>query len=229
MDAPIVSVRGEAVMEVEPEIATLDVSVGAQDRDREDTLASLDRRSSAVLALVESFGEAVAKVETASVRIGPVFKDGKPRERIVGYNAVIRHVVEAVDFTRLGDLVARLAEQEMVDVYGPRWALRRDSPVYRAARVAAAQDAVERAREYASAVGSRVTGLVELADTGLLSEAVVSGGGSGPYPIAPMAAPAAMRMGSAPAPAPVTLDLEPVHQHVRASVEARFTIEPPTL
>ena len=230
MDAPIVSVRGEAVMEVEPEIATLDVSVGAQDKDREDTLRSLDRRSSSVLALVESFGEAVEKVETAAVRIGPVFKDNKPRERIVGYTAVIRHTVQAVDFTRLGDLVSRLAEQEMVDVYGPRWALRRDSAVYRSAREAAARDAVERAREYASALGSRVSGLVELADSGLLSEAVVRGGGSGPYPIAPMAAaPAAMRMSSAAvAPEPVTLDLEPVHQHVRASVEARFTFEAPS-
>ena len=227
---PLVSVRGETLLEVEPEYATLDVSVGAQDRNREDTLASLDRRSSAVLALVESFGEAIDRVETAAVRMGPVFKDNKPRERITGYSAVIRHTVEVADFTRLGDLVARLAEQEMVDVYGPRWALRRDSEVYRNARVAAARDAVTRASEYASALGSRVTGLVELADTGLLTEAVTYGGGPAPYPVAAMAvSPSAMRAGAAPsaAPAPVVLDLEPVHQVVRASVEARFTIAPP--
>ncbi|HEX8002068.1 MAG TPA: SIMPL domain-containing protein [Mycobacteriales bacterium] len=103
MDEPIVSVRGDVVLEVEPEVARVDVSVGAQDKDREDTLAALDRRSSGVLALVESFGEAVEKTETASVRIGPVFKDGKPRERIVGYSAVVRHQISVVDFTRLGD------------------------------------------------------------------------------------------------------------------------------
>ena len=226
MDA-LVSVRGEAVVEVEPEIAWLDVSVGAQDRDRDEALRSLDRRSSSVLALLESF--AVDRVETASVRIGPQFKDNKPRERIIGYNALIRHTVQVADFTRLGDLVARLAEQEMVDVWGPRWALRRDSEVYRSARMAAARDAVNRAREYAEALGSRLAGLVELADTGLLSEAVSRGSGGPSYPVAPMAASASMlRGGSAAPPEPVALDLEPVHQVVRANVEARFTIDPPT-
>lgn len=224
MDAlPLVSVRGDVVVEVEPEIATLDVSIGAQDRDRDETLTLLDRRSSAVLALLESF--AVDRVETASVSIGPRFKDGKPRERIVGYSAVVRHTVQVTDFARLGDLVARLAEQEMVDVYGPRWGLRRDSRHYRDARVAAARDAVTRAREYAEALGSRVTGLVELADTGLMTEAAPRAGGG--FATAPMAmASSAMRMSSAPE--PVTLDLEPAQQVVRASVEARFTIEPPT-
>lgn len=217
------SVRGETVLEVEPELATLDVSVAAQGKDREQTLASLDRRSSAVVALLTSFGEAVDRVETAAVRIGPEFKDGKPRERVVGYHGYLRHTVDVVDFTRLGDLVARLAEQELVEVYGPRWSLRRTSPVYREARVAAARDAVTRASEYAGALGSRVTGLVELADTGLLTEATTSYGG---VPEAAFAmAPSAMRAGAAPQ--PVTLDLEPVHQVVRASVEARFTIEAP--
>ena len=224
----MVSVRGEAVVEVEPELATIDVSVGAQDRERDRTLESLDRRSSAVLALVESFGAAVERVETAALRIAPQFKDNKPRERIVGYTAYVRHTVQVVDFTRLGDLVARLAEQEMVDVMGPRWALRRDSAVYRDARMAAARDAVERAREYAAALGSHVAGLVELADTGLMSEALWRGGG-GDFAVAPMAMAPARAMGAAPAPPPVTLDLEPVHQVVRANVEARFTIEPPVL
>jgi len=225
---PVVSVRGDAVVEVDPEVATLDVSVGAQDKDRDRALSLLDARSSSLLALVESFGEAVERVSTAAVRIGPEFKDGKPRERIVGYSAVIRHTVLVADFTRLGDLVARVAEQEMVDLYGPRWALRRDSAHYRAVRVAAAQDAVTRAREYASAVGSRVVGLVELADTGLLTEAVPRGGGGPAYAVAPMAV-SPMRASHAAAPEPVALDLEPVPQVLRASVEARFTIEPPAL
>jgi hypothetical protein len=89
--------------------------------------------------------------------------------------------------------------------------------------VAAARDAVERAREYAEALGSRVSGLVELADTGLLADAV-SGAGQ------PFAPATAMRATSViGTPEPVTLDVEPVRQVVRASVEARFTIEPPAL
>ena len=225
MDEPLVSVRGEAVLEVEPETAQLDVVVGARDKHREDTLRRLDERQRAALGLVESFGEAVERVETNAVRIGPEFKDGRPAERVLGYSAVVRNAVTVTDFTRLGDLVARLAELEMVDVAGPWWRLRRDSPVYRDARTAAARDAVRRAREYAEALGSRLTGVVQLADTGLLSEAARDDWAAGA--VAPMAAP--MRTMSASAPVPVTLDLEPARQVVRATVEARFRMAAPAV
>ena len=221
MDEPIVSVRGEAVIEVEPETAQVNVAVGARDKHKEEALRRLDERSNAVLALLASFGAAVERVETDSVRIGPEFKDGRPNERVLGYSAAVRHSVTVVDFPRLGDLVARLAEQELVDVSGPGWRLRRDSAVYRDARIAAARDAVTRAREYAEALGSRLTSVVELADTGLLGEAAAA-----PFAGTPVA-PAAMRMMSASVAAPVELDLEPVRQVVRASVEARFRMSPP--
>ena len=227
MDEPIVSVRGEAIVEVDPETALVNVAVGARDKNRDETLRRLHERSTAVLRLVESFGDAVDKVETANVRIGPEFKDGKPNERITGYTAVIRHGVTVTGFPQLGDLVARLAELEMVDVNGPWWALRRDSPTYREARKTAVRQAVDRARDYAEALGATLTGLVELADTGLLSEAVDPG--YAPMGGAPVA-PAAMRMASAAgggAPQPVTLDLEPVRQTVRATVEARFRMSAP--
>ncbi len=223
MDEPLVSVRGQAVVEVEPETADVHVAVGARDKHREDTLRRLDERSRAVLAVLESFGDAVERVETDGVRIGPEFKDGRPNERVLGYSAVVRHRVTVTDFTRLGDLVARLAEQELVDVNGPWWSLRRDSHVYRDARMAAARDAVARAKEYAEALGTRLSALVELADSGLLSEAAPGGYES----FAPMAAaaPAAFRGGGAPE--PVALDLEPARQVVRANVEARFRMAPP--
>jgi len=41
------------------------------------------------------------------------------------------------DFTVLGELMARLADGELVTMAGPWWSLRPDSPVYRQARIAA--------------------------------------------------------------------------------------------
>ncbi|HWL35045.1 MAG TPA: SIMPL domain-containing protein [Frankiaceae bacterium] len=225
MDEPLVSVRGEAVQEVEPETAQLNVAVGARDKHREDTLRRVDERSAAVLALLESYG--VERVETTSVRIGPEFKDGKPNERIAGYSAVVRHAVTVTDFAALGDLVARLAELEMVDVAGPWWRLRTDSPTYKAARMAAARDAVERGREYAEALGSRLTTVVEIADTGLLTQPADGGGDWAGGPSMPVAASPMRAMSATAAARPVSLDLEPVRQVVRASVEARFRMAAP--
>jgi uncharacterized protein YggE len=232
MDEPaLASVRGEAVVEVDPETATLDVAVGARDKDRDRALALLDQRSDAVLAVVGSFGSAVERVATAGVRIGPELKDGRGHERIAGYAATIRHAVTVVDFASLGDLLARLAELDMVDVAGPWWRLRPDSPVHASARMDAARAAVARAVEYAEALGSRVLSLVEIADTGLMSEAVPA---PGSYPMAPMAAPMAApmsapgRVGGGGGGAPVSFDVEPIRQVVRANVEARFRIAQPS-
>jgi ATP-dependent protease ClpP protease subunit len=50
---PVISVRGEAWLEVEPEIAEVEVTIQARDRDRQT-----------VLDLIKRYGEAVEKLET---------------------------------------------------------------------------------------------------------------------------------------------------------------------
>ena len=57
------------------------------------------------------------------------------------------------------------------------WALRPDSPVYRDARLAAARDAMVRAREYAEAFGGSIAGLIEAADAGLMTSPGEHGSG----------------------------------------------------
>jgi uncharacterized protein len=103
-------------------------------------------------------------------------------------------------------------------VAGPAWRLRLGSGVYRQARLAAAKDATQRAREYAEAFGGQVTGLVEAADVGLL-------GTHQDQPRALMAR-AALAGGRAEA-GPPEFDFEPAKQTVHAEVEARFTMTQP--
>jgi hypothetical protein len=219
--APVVSVRGDATLEVQPEIARLQVSVTAEARDRRAALETLSRRNDDVLALVKSYGDAIERVETRGLSVYPVLhhRDSKRREEKVRfYHGTVRSMVTVADFAVLGELAARLGDMEMTDVEGPWWGLRRSSPVYRQARAEAARAAVTRASEYAEAVGGTVTALLELADTGL-------SGGAMPQPRAMRAMAAAGPAGAAPEPPP--LDLEPAVQTVQALVEARFTMTQP--
>src|SRR6266496_398216 len=108
----------------------------------------------------------------------------------------------------------------LVTVAGPWWALRPDSPVYRDARLAAARDAMVRAREYAEAFGGGVAGLIEAADAGLLTSA----GEQGPHFRATAAGGAASFALRA---AQAELDFEPARQTVTAQVEARFAMTVP--
>jgi uncharacterized protein len=218
---PVLSVRGEAQLEVEPEIALLGVTVMAQDKDRRHALELLAGRTRAVADLIKGYGEAVEQLASGPAGVHPVLKDGKGRERVTGYVARAGFSVTVSDFTVLGELVPRLASEEMVTVTGPAWRLRPGSQAYRQARLAAAQDATQRAREYAEAFGGRITGLVEAADTGMLGASRETG---------PASFRASARLAGAMKESEVPeFDFEPAMQTVHAQVEARFTMTAPQL
>src|ERR1700722_12906934 len=103
-DLPLVAVRGSAVLEVEPDLAVLSVSLRAQDRDRETVLARLDERARAVDAALDGFTGAVERVETTQLQVSPRLKDDRSKERVTGYDASVRKQVTVVDFSRLGEL-----------------------------------------------------------------------------------------------------------------------------
>jgi hypothetical protein len=220
---PVISVRGEAYLEADPEIAVVSIAVQARDRDRRAVLDRLVSRNRQALDLVREYGDAVEKVESGPASAHPEFKPKGDKERVAGYYGQASARVTVRDLSVLGELVARLAELELVTVAGPWWSLRPDSPVHREARVAAARDATRRAEEYAAAFGGRLGELIEAADTGLLnSQWTPQAGARGPRPMM-----AAAQMRGGPVDETPSLDLEPVRQSVTAQVDARFTMVPP--
>ncbi|MFJ5259013.1 SIMPL domain-containing protein [Streptomyces sp. NPDC088387] len=220
-DAPRIAVRGEAHLEVDPEFARIGITVSARGRDRRAALDDLTRRNTTALDLVKSYGDAVERVETGAFSITPELTKHGRGERIRTYQGAVRITAELTDFTALGELTTRLADLDLTHIDGPWWALRPDSPAHREARRKAVHEAVQRAREYADALGTTLAALVELADIGA----------DAPQPYS--ATPGRMRSvaygGAAEDSAAAPLDLEPQRQHVYASVNARFTMTPPAL
>ncbi|KAA6222488.1 SIMPL domain-containing protein [Streptomyces albofaciens JCM 4342] len=220
-DVPRLAVRGEAHIEADPEIARIDITVQARGTDRTATLKDLTHRNDQALALVKSYGDAVEKVDTGAFSVTPEVTAKGRHERVRAYHGRVRITATLTDFTALGELTTRLADLDLTRVDGPWWALRPDSPAHREARRQAVQDAVQRAREYAEALGARLDAVLEIADTGAENAT--------PMPV-PGAAFRSVAYGgaaeSAPAPA---LDLEPARQEVYAQVNARFTMTRPQL
>jgi len=135
---PVISVRGEAYMEAEPEIAVISVTVEARDRDRRTVLDRLASRNAQVLGLVKGYGEAIEKLESGPASVYPDIKHKERGERVARYLGRASAQVVIRDFTVVGELMASLADAELVTVAGPWWSLRPDSPLYRQARIAAA-------------------------------------------------------------------------------------------
>ena len=220
-ETPRIAVRGEAHLEVDPEIARIGITVSARGTDRRDALADLTRRNTTALDLVKTYGDAVERLETGAFSITPELTRHGRGERIRAYHGRVHITAELTDFTALGELTTRLADLDLTRVDGPWWALRPDSPAHRQARQQAVHEAVQRAREYADALGTTLTALVELADTG--AENIP------PHPPAPGRAMRSMAYGAAAPEEAAPLDLEPQRQNVYAQVNARFTMAPPQL
>src|SRR5260370_36717286 len=81
---PVISVRGDATLEVEPEIAVVWVAVLARDADRHRAVELLTQRSGRVSDMIKGFGEATEKLERQPVTVQPGFKDGRIREEGAG-------------------------------------------------------------------------------------------------------------------------------------------------
>ncbi|MER5474748.1 SIMPL domain-containing protein [Streptomyces sp. NPDC002935] len=222
-DTPRIAVRGEAHLEVDPEIARIGISVNARGKDRREALADLTRRNTHALDLVKSYGDAVERLETSTFTISPELGRHGRGERVRTYHGHVHITAELTDFTALGELATALADLDQTSVDGPWWALRTDSPAHRTARQQAVREAVQRAREYAEALDTTLIALVELADIGAEET----------HPYALTAQSTRTRRsaygGGPTEDEPAPLDLEPQRQHVHAQVNARFTMAPPQL
>lgn len=211
VDQPTVVVRGEAAREVPPEVATLSVTVAARDRDRQAALTRLAERSASIRAVLDGYADAIERRETGGVDLRPELK--RTGERVSAYSGSVTTTVVVTDFTVLGDLLLRLGDQEQTSVAGPWWALRPGSRAGAEVRRAAITDALDRAREYAAAVGAELDRLIEIADEG-------SGGGGRVFLASgPMARDVAS----------VELNVDPQPQVVSASVLIKFAMTEPTV
>ncbi|WP_030256264.1 SIMPL domain-containing protein [Streptomyces violens] len=219
-DVPRVAVRGEARLDVDPEIARIGITVQARGTDRATALQDLTRRNAEVLDLVKSYGEAVEKLATGAFTVTPQLTHKGRGERVRAYHGNVHLTATLTDFTALGELATRLADLELTRVAGPWWDLRPDSPSHREARQQAVREAVQRAREYAEALGARLDALVELADIGAENAAPAGN---------PMLRSRAAYGGAAHEETAPALDLEPQQQTVYAHVNARFTMTRPVL
>jgi uncharacterized protein YggE len=205
---PQVSVRGEALLDVAPEIAELGVTVRVRARDRQMALERCRDRQDEVTAALRAAGDAVETAETAAVAVYAEQRRSGPGDPVASLHT--RVTVGRLD--AVGDLVVALGRLDDVEVTGPSWGLRPDSAAYDRARLAAVADALRRARSYAAAFGAELTALLEVSDPGISGGLRVAGS---------MAAMAPFEADG------LHLDLTPARSEVHGAVQVRFAMSAP--
>lgn len=210
LSEPQVVVRGEAVLQVEPELADVWVTVRTRARDRQTALERCQAAQAQVSAVATAAGNAVEAVETSAVSVHLEVRDRRaPGEPV----ATVQTRLTVGRLDAVGDLVVDLGRLDDVDVSGPGWRLRPDSAAVGQARLDAVRDAVHRARQYAAAFGGHLTALLQVSDAGL--------DGSGLRVAGAMASMARFEDSQ------VHLDLTPPRQEVHGAVEVRFAMSEP--
>jgi hypothetical protein len=213
--SPTVAVRGQATIEAQPELAVLTLTIEAHGHDRRSAMDLLTQRARSVADVVDRFETGLERSETSRLHVYPEL-DNRRTEKVRRYVGRSSTSLTVHDFGMLSDLLIAASSIDLVAIDGPWWRLRPTSDVYRQARLAAAEDAKTRARDYAEAFGARIVGLIEIADLGMSQQQAQPQPAGGA-----LLSMAAARDGGA------EFAFEPGHQEVVGQVEARFLLTQP--
>lgn len=219
---PVVTVRGEASVEVESDLVDLHLSVEARGGDRAVVLRDLERRAGELGALVDRFEAAIERRSTDGFSVHPEF-GGSKGGKIRGYYGQMSTQLTLHDFGVLPDLVVGANAIEMCAVGNAYWRLRQEHLAYREARLAAISDGLARARDYAAAFDARIVSLASIGDDGTDLESMrrfsrVAAGSLQARALSGGSEDGAM-----------AFDFQPERQRVQGAVLLRFIMSAPTL
>jgi uncharacterized protein YggE len=174
-----ISVRGEARHVVPPDFAVLAVGVVIRETDKQ---VALDRASQVQTAVVDLLRERGGVALTIDSIVAPLtwatqsFSahpdeewDERKRRSHVGWRVHVPVSVTLRDLALLDDLATALSAVPDLEVHQVEWQVDPHNAAWPVVRAAAIEDAISKARHYAAALHGEVTGLVHVADAGLLA------------------------------------------------------------
>jgi uncharacterized protein YggE len=216
---PLLSVRGDARLVVPPDYAVLHGQLSATRDSKAEALREvatvLDQLRTDLAGLggtprsLDSERDPLTWVAHGATT-HPEHDERKGRTgRMV---AAVFLELSVRDFGLLAALGSLLSTREPLQLHQVSWHVDWDNPAWPRVRADAIKAAIRTGHDYAAALGSSLSGVVHIADSGLLG-----GDGSG----ARLMAAGAMRR---PYLEPDSPSLDPVPQELSAVVEARFTL-----
>ncbi len=158
-----VVVSGDALVQERPDTAVVTVAVVTQGRTALAAQQENATRTEAVVRAVKAAAGAGAEVETSGYSLQPqyTYREGQP-PTIQSYQAQNSVTVTTGDLTRVGAVIDAAAGAGANSVSNLSFILRRDQPARQRALTEATRAAVAKAQILATALGGRVTRIVEV-------------------------------------------------------------------
>ncbi len=190
-----VTVIGAAQISVAPDKAVITLGARHSAKSAADALALTSEAVAAILSQMAEMGVAQRDMQTSSLNLNPVWRQGKRyddegfSQAPVGFEASNTVTVTLRDLDNLGAVLDRVARDGANSFSGFRFGLVDPQPIQDRAREGAVQDARRKAELYARAAGVRLGNVVMITEE-------LGGGGRGFAP--PVMEMAASRSGAVP-------------------------------
>jgi uncharacterized protein len=163
-----VTVRGQATVRTEPDVAVLWVTLSAFEQSPGEALGDVAQRADALGVLFDELGVREADRSTAGVSVAEEFDPPTRSNRGLGHRATARIAVHLADPEVIGRAISRASEDLHASIDGPHWFITPANPARLEAARQAAADARRKAEAFATGVGATLDILVSLVepDTG---------------------------------------------------------------
>lgn len=228
----VISVRGEASAVIDPDLASLRCALRTTASDKASALASAASHLRSVEAELAGLGGVAGASDTQRVPLSWTASSASTHEETyydrhteetrptgqVTATVSVQVRVRALDL--LPKVGAALAHHRSVHIEYVGWSVDDDNAAWSRVRADAIRAALQRARDYAAALGGTVSSVEQIADTGLLSH----GGEEQGRPLRAMAAQTRGGGGDDDTPR-----LDPVPQQLSAVIDARVSATVPEL
>jgi uncharacterized protein YggE len=159
-----VTVRGQATVRTEPDVAILWITLSAFEESPGKALGDVAQRAEALGALLDELGVLEADRSTAGVSVAEEFDPPTRGNRGLGHRATARIAVHLADPEVIGRAISRASEDLRASIDGPHWFVTPANPARLEAARQAAADARSKARAYAAGVGVTLDGLICLVE-----------------------------------------------------------------
>ena len=181
-------VIGEAQIAATPDKAVITLGARHVAKSAADALGETSKTVAAILSRMEKMGVERANMQTSSLTLNPVWRQGKRYDddgsvlNPIGFEASNSVTVTLLDLARLGEALDQVARDGANSFSSFRFGLIDPEPIQDRARAAAVADARRKAELYALAAG------LKLGEVLLITEEMGGSGGGFPPPVMEMAA-----------------------------------------
>ena len=178
----LITVTGEAEVQVVPNQAILTLGVETGDRDLGIAKRKNDERVMGILDLAKKYGVAPGHIRVDNISIEPRYNDGELHEGLVGYRVRKTIALTVQHLSKFDDLLNNVLDAGANHVYGVQFRTTKVREYRDQARALALKAAKEKAKHMAKELGQKVgrpyTIVEEQYGKGMVPNVIQSTGGS---------------------------------------------------